>query len=106
VKSRRVGGATYQVRRSEEPPRSTLAIRWLVATAVSAERRCLRLANEILAAATLGASVNAVKTCTKMAESNKAFAHYRVSCAVLAGIRPIRTELMSKMLLRLNQKSD
>ena len=81
VKSRRVGGATYQVPVEVRPRRATtLAIRWLVGH--SRQRRektmALRLANEVLDAANgLGASVKRREDMHKMAESNKAFAHYR-----------------------------
>ena len=81
VKSRRVGGATYQVPVEVKARRATtLAIRWLVG--YSRQRRektmALRLANEVLDAANgLGASVKRREDMHKMAESNKAFAHYR-----------------------------
>ena len=81
VKSRRVGGATYQVPVEVRPRRATtLAIRWLVG--YSRQRRektmTLRLANEILDAGNgLGASVKRREDMHKMAESNRAFAHYR-----------------------------
>jgi small subunit ribosomal protein S7 len=81
VKSRRVGGATYQVPVEVRPRRATtLAIRWIIG--FSRQRReksmALRLANEILDAANgLGASVKRRDDMQKMAESNKAFAHYR-----------------------------
>ena len=81
VKSRRVGGATYQVPVEVRPRRAnTLAIRWLVG--YSRQRRektmALRLANEILDASNgIGASVKRREDLHKMAESNKAFAHYR-----------------------------
>ena len=81
VKSRRVGGATYQVPVEVRAGRSTtLALRWL--TAFSRQRRektmTERLMNEILDASNgLGASVKRREDMHKMAESNKAFAHYR-----------------------------
>ncbi len=81
VKSRRVGGATYQVPVEVRPRRAnTLAIRWLVG--YSRQRRektmALRLANEVLDASNgVGASVKRREDMHKMAESNKAFAHYR-----------------------------
>jgi small subunit ribosomal protein S7 len=81
VKPRRVGGATYQVPVEVNSRRSTtLAIRWL--TKYSRERREKtmqeRLANEIMdAAAGQGASVKRREDLHKMAESNRAFAHYR-----------------------------
>jgi len=81
VKSRRVGGATYQVP-VEVPPRrsNTLAIRWLVGFARQRREKTMveRLANEILDASNgLGASVKRREDMHKMAESNRAFAHYR-----------------------------
>ena len=81
VKSRRVGGATYQVPIEVKPGRSTtLALRWLVS--YSRQRRettmTERLTNELLDASNgLGASVKRREDTHKMAESNKAFAHYR-----------------------------
>jgi small subunit ribosomal protein S7 len=81
VKSRRVGGATYQVPIEVRSGRSTtLALRWLVS--YSRERRestmTDRLMNEILDASNgLGASVKRREDTHKMAESNRAFAHYR-----------------------------
>ena len=81
VRSRRVGGATYQVPVEVRGPRSmTLALRWLVG--YSAQRRektmAERLMNEILDASNgLGAAVKRREDTHKMAESNKAFAHYR-----------------------------
>src|SRR5665213_4170433 len=81
VKSRRVGGATYQVPVEVRPRRATtLSIRWLVNYARERRERtmALRLANEILDAANgLGATVKRKEDLHKMAESNKAFAHYR-----------------------------
>ena len=81
VRSRRVGGATYQVPIEVRPRRATtLSIRWLVAYARQRRERtmALRLANEILDAANgLGAAVKRREDLQKMAESNKAFAHYR-----------------------------
>jgi small subunit ribosomal protein S7 len=81
VRSRRVGGSSYQVP-VEVPPRrqESLAIRWLVNYA--RQRReptmSLRLANEILDASNYtGAAVKRKEDVHKMAESNKAFAHYR-----------------------------
>ncbi|MCL2455746.1 MAG: 30S ribosomal protein S7 [Micrococcales bacterium] len=81
VKSRRVGGATYQVPVEVRPVRATtLALRWL--TDFSRQRRektmTERLMNEILDAANgLGAAVKRREDMHKMAESNRAFAHYR-----------------------------
>ena len=81
VRSRRVGGATYQVPVEVRPRRATtLAIRWLVGFARSRRERTMaqRLANEILDASNgIGASVKRKEDLHKMAESNKAFAHYR-----------------------------
>ena len=81
VRSRRVGGATYQVPVEVRPRRATtLAIRWL--TTYSRQRRektmAERLAGEILDASNnIGASVKRREDMHKMAESNRAFAHYR-----------------------------
>ena len=81
VKSRRVGGATYQVPVEVKPNRSTtLALRWLVGYAAARREKTMveRLMNELLDASNgLGASVKRREDTHKMAESNKAFAHYR-----------------------------
>jgi small subunit ribosomal protein S7 len=81
VKSRRVGGATYQVPVEVKPNRSTtLALRWLVSYSRSRREKTMveRLMNELLDASNgLGASVKRREDTHKMAESNKAFAHYR-----------------------------
>ncbi len=81
VRSRRVGGATYQVPVEVKPRRATtLAIRWIVDYARGRRERTMaeRLANELLDAGNgLGASVKRREDLQKMAESNKAFAHYR-----------------------------
>ena len=81
VKSRRVGGATYQVPVEVRPGRSTtLALRWLVSFSRQRREKTMteRLMNEILDASNgLGASVKRREDMHKMAESNKAFAHYR-----------------------------
>ena len=81
VKSRRVGGATYQVPVEVRPRRAnTLAIRWIITFSRARRERSMaeRLANEILDASNgLGASVKRREDMHKMAESNKAFAHYR-----------------------------
>jgi small subunit ribosomal protein S7 len=81
VKSRRVGGATYQVPVEVKGPRSTtLALRWLVGYSRQRREKTMteRLMNEILDASNgLGASVKRREDTHKMAESNKAFAHYR-----------------------------
>ena len=81
VKSRRVGGATYQVPVEVRPRRAnTLAVRWLVGYSRQRREKTMaeRLANEILDAGNgLGASVKRREDMHKMAESNRAFAHYR-----------------------------
>ncbi|MDA8366121.1 MAG: 30S ribosomal protein S7 [Actinomycetota bacterium] len=81
VRSRRVGGATYQVPVEVRPRRATtLAIRWLVSYSRQRRERTMaeRLANEIMDAANgTGQSVKRREDLHKMAESNKAFAHYR-----------------------------
>ena len=81
VKSRRVGGATYQVPIEVKPGRSTtLALRWLVSYSRQRREKTMteRLMNELLDASNgLGASVKRREDTHKMAESNKAFAHYR-----------------------------
>ncbi|MEA3521491.1 MAG: 30S ribosomal protein S7 [Campylobacterota bacterium] len=81
VKSRRVGGATYQVPVEVRPVRQlSLAIRWLVDAARKRNERTMaeRLANELMDAATDKGSAWKKKDDTyKMAEANKAFAHYR-----------------------------
>ncbi len=81
VRSRRVGGATYQVPVEVRPRRATtLAVRWLVGFSRDRRERTMaeRLANEILDASNgIGASVKRREDLHKMAESNKAFAHYR-----------------------------
>ena len=81
VRSRRVGGATYQVPIDVRPARSTtLALRWLVGYSRQRREKTMteRLMNEILDAGNgLGAAVKRREDTHKMAESNKAFAHYR-----------------------------
>ncbi|MCY4663904.1 MAG: 30S ribosomal protein S7 [Acidimicrobiaceae bacterium] len=81
VRSRRVGGATYQVPVEVRPRRATtLAIRWIVSYARGRREHTMaeRLANELLDAGNgVGASVKRREDLQKMAESNKAFAHYR-----------------------------
>src|SRR5262249_29584387 len=81
VKSRRVGGATYQVPVEVRASRSTtLALRWLVQYSRARREKTMteRLMNELLDASNgLGASVKRREDTHKMAESNKAFAHYR-----------------------------
>ncbi|HEX2177708.1 MAG TPA: 30S ribosomal protein S7 [Nocardioidaceae bacterium] len=81
VRSRRVGGATYQVPVEVRAGRSTtLALRWLVTYAQARREKTMsqRLMNELLDASNgLGASVKRREDTHKMAEANKAFAHYR-----------------------------
>ncbi|HEX3610992.1 MAG TPA: 30S ribosomal protein S7 [Sporichthyaceae bacterium] len=81
VKSRRVGGATYQVPVEVKANRATtLALRWLIGYSRNRREKNMtdRLMNEILDASNgLGASVKRREDTHKMAESNKAFAHYR-----------------------------
>ncbi|OKX86191.1 30S ribosomal protein S7 [Corynebacterium glutamicum] len=81
VRSRRVGGATYQVPVDVRPERAnTLALRWLVTFTRQRRENTMieRLANELLDAANgLGASVKRREDTHKMAEANRAFAHYR-----------------------------
>ena len=81
VKSRRVGGATYQVPMEVRPRRATtLAIRWLVGYSRQRREKTMaeRLAGELLDASNgLGAAIKRKDDLQKMAESNKAFAHYR-----------------------------
>ncbi len=81
VRSRRVGGATYQVPVEVRTGRqTTLALRWLVQYAQARREKTMaeRLMNEILDASNgLGAAVKRREDTHKMAESNKAFAHYR-----------------------------
>jgi small subunit ribosomal protein S7 len=81
VKSRRVGGATYQVPIEVRPERATsLAMRWLVGSARSRDGRTMRekLANELIDAANeRGEAVKKREDTHRMAEANKAFSHYR-----------------------------
>jgi small subunit ribosomal protein S7 len=81
VRSRRVGGSSYQVPMEVRPRRAqTLAVRWLVDYARRRREHTMaeRLANEILDASNrAGAAVKRREDVHKMAESNKAFAHYR-----------------------------
>ena len=81
VKARRVGGANYQVPVEVRPDRrTTLGLRWLVNYARLRGEKTMeeRLANEIMDAANnTGASVKKREDTHKMAEANKAFAHYR-----------------------------
>ncbi len=81
VRSRRVGGATYQVPVEVRPRRSTtLAVRWIVDFSRNRREKSMseRLANEILDASnSTGTAVKRKEDLHKMAEANKAFAHYR-----------------------------
>jgi small subunit ribosomal protein S7 len=81
VRSRRVGGATYQVPIEVRPSRSTtLGLRWLIQYSRGRREKTMteRLMNELLDASNgLGAAVKRREDTHKMAESNKAFAHYR-----------------------------
>jgi len=81
VKSRRVGGSTYQVPVEVRPERRTsLAMRWIIAAARRRPERSMaeKLAAELLDAANnRGAAVKKREDTHKMAEANKAFAHYR-----------------------------
>jgi small subunit ribosomal protein S7 len=81
VKSRRVGGATYQVPIEVRPARSTtLALRWVVGYARIRREHSMaeRLAGELLDASNgVGAAVKRREDTHKMAEANRAFAHYR-----------------------------
>jgi len=81
VKSRRVGGATYQVPvEVRQDRRTTLALRWLILYSKQRPEKTMaeRLAGEVMAAAkNEGASIKKREDTHKMAEANKAFAHYR-----------------------------
>jgi small subunit ribosomal protein S7 len=81
VKSRRVGGATYQVPVEVRPRRAaTLSVRWLVGYAQQRREKTMsqKLAGELMDAANgVGAAVKRREDMHKMAESNRAFAHYR-----------------------------
>ncbi len=81
VKSRRVGGATYQVPVEVRPARKTaLAIRWIIGYASSRSEKSMeeKLAAELLDAYNhRGSSIKKKEDTHKMAEANKAFAHYR-----------------------------
>ncbi len=81
VKARRVGGATYQVPMEVRPERGTaLALRWLIqyARQRSGKSMALHLANELMDAANeTGSAIRKREETHKMAEANKAFAHYR-----------------------------
>lgn len=81
VKARRVGGATYQVPMEVRPGRgTTLALRWLISFSRSRSGRTMagKLANEIMDAANeTGGAIKKREETHRMAEANKAFAHYR-----------------------------
>ncbi len=81
VKARRIGGATYQVPIEVRPDRrQALGLRWLTRYARERSEKTMvdRLANEILDAANnTGSAVKRKEDVHKMAEANKAFAHYR-----------------------------
>ncbi len=81
VKSRRVGGSTYQVPVDVRPDRSTaLGMRWLISYSRGRNEKTMveRLANEILdAAQNRGSAVKKREDVHKMADANRAFAHYR-----------------------------
>jgi len=81
VRSRRVGGATYQVPTEVAPGRrQALAFRWIIGNSMSRAEKTMRekLAGELMdAAQNRGASVKKREDVHKMAEANKAFAHYR-----------------------------
>ena len=81
VKARRVGGATYQVPMEVRPERrQTLGLRWLTTYSRARSERTMaeRLAGEIMDATNnLGSAVKKREDTHKMAEANKAFAHYR-----------------------------
>ena len=81
VKSRRVGGATYQVPTEVRPERRTaLAIRWLIAYSGERSEKSMeeKLAGELIDAANnRGGAIKKREDVHKMAEANKAFAHYR-----------------------------
>ncbi|HTW09768.1 MAG TPA: 30S ribosomal protein S7 [Acidimicrobiales bacterium] len=81
VKSRRVGGATYQVPVDVKPRRATtLSVRWLVGYSKQRREKTMseRLANELMDASNgVGAAVKRREDMHKMADSNRAFAHYR-----------------------------
>jgi small subunit ribosomal protein S7 len=81
VKARRVGGATYQVPMEVRPERGVaLALRWLIrfARARTGRSMSMKLANELMDASNqTGAAIRKREETHKMAEANKAFAHYR-----------------------------
>ncbi|HLF14339.1 MAG TPA: 30S ribosomal protein S7 [Bacteroidota bacterium] len=81
IRARRVGGATYQIPTEVRPERSTaLAFRWIIAYATERKDRsmALKLASEFMAAANNeGSAVKKKEDTHKMAEANKAFAHFK-----------------------------
>lgn len=81
VKSRRVGGATYQIPIEVSPDRRiSLGIRWLIAASAARKEKSMieKLASEVIDAANnIGTSIKKKQDTHKMAEANKAFAHYR-----------------------------
>ncbi|HEX9734861.1 MAG TPA: 30S ribosomal protein S7 [Thermoanaerobaculia bacterium] len=81
VKSRRVGGSTYQVPVEVRPARRlALSMRWIIASASNRSEKTmnLRLANELMEAAqNRGTAIKKKEDTHRMAEANKAFAHYR-----------------------------
>ena len=81
VKSRRVGGATYQIPIEVRPARrQTLAMRWLIEAAIKRSEKSMahRLAHELMDAAdNRGTAVKKKEDTHRMAEANKAFSHYR-----------------------------
>ena len=83
VRSRRVGGATFQIPMQIRPDRKvSLAMKWLITAARKRNEKsmALRMANEVLAASKEeGAAVKKRVDTHKMAEANKAFSHYRLS---------------------------
>ena len=83
VKSRRVGGATFQIPTEIRPDRRTaLSIKWLIAYARGRNEKTMadKLANEIIAASkNEGAAIKKKEDTHKMAEANKAFAHFRAN---------------------------
>src|SRR5699024_1927545 len=110
VRSRRVGGATYQVPIEVKPGRSTtLALRWLVSYSRARRENTMteRLMNEILDASNgLGAAVKRREDTHKMAEANRAFAHYRwwVAGAVQHRGRPHRAPSGPDLQLRPHER--
>ena len=102
VKARRIGGATYQVPIEVRPDRrQALALRWITLYSRNRGEKTMeeRLANEILDAANnTGASVKKKEDMHKMAEANKAFAHYRWQDSLLNCRDYLSTEEANNML--------